>query len=503
MSAARRSGRWLRPPPPGPLEQAELARAGPPDASWFVHTGVRAPRRRRALAPLESWNTPRDHVPHARLRIAGARLRSGTSCSTPSGRCSAPGTERLGLGHGGLSERRGRGTALRAARRTAPADGDFAVRLHARPHHASPTCAGRRRRPDRRQHPAVLPGRVRVLPHRHDQRAPAPDGPGRRRRAARRHRLRAALPPAAARGRPRTRQGRRRPAPAVTRRRVDCGPLSALNFLFSDGEHLYAYRLGVFELHWLRATGTGSSSPPSASPTRAGTTSARTCCSCSRPATTSPTPSACSATERVARRSSSRSSAAAAPRPPSDARRSCCWSTRRRQVGDPARSRRTRAPSCSWRASSTRRSRRAASTTPARRRAPRRADGELVAACGGDGFIGTVAGARAQHRGRARGDPRRARQRLRARAGDPDRAARGRAPGASTAPERMLDVADLRRQPFVCIASLRVRLRREPDRQRDEARQGQPGLPVRGAQGAVAVEARALRRSRSTASGTR
>jgi predicted glutamine amidotransferase len=30
-----------------------------------------------------------------------------------------------------------------------------------------------------------------------------------------------------------------------------CGPLSALNFLFSDGEHLYAYRLGAYELHWL------------------------------------------------------------------------------------------------------------------------------------------------------------------------------------------------------------------------------------------------------------
>jgi glutamine amidotransferase len=30
-----------------------------------------------------------------------------------------------------------------------------------------------------------------------------------------------------------------------------CGPLSALNFLFADGEHLYAYRLGGYELHWL------------------------------------------------------------------------------------------------------------------------------------------------------------------------------------------------------------------------------------------------------------
>jgi predicted glutamine amidotransferase len=28
-------------------------------------------------------------------------------------------------------------------------------------------------------------------------------------------------------------------------------PFSALNFLFSDGERLYAYRLGVFDLHWL------------------------------------------------------------------------------------------------------------------------------------------------------------------------------------------------------------------------------------------------------------
>ena len=29
----------------------------------------------------------------------------------------------------------------------------------------------------------------------------------------------------------------------------------ALNFLFSDGEHLYAYRLGDYELHWLAREG--------------------------------------------------------------------------------------------------------------------------------------------------------------------------------------------------------------------------------------------------------
>jgi predicted glutamine amidotransferase len=34
-----------------------------------------------------------------------------------------------------------------------------------------------------------------------------------------------------------------------------CGPLSALNFLFADGEHLYAYRLGAYELHWLSREG--------------------------------------------------------------------------------------------------------------------------------------------------------------------------------------------------------------------------------------------------------
>jgi predicted glutamine amidotransferase len=34
-----------------------------------------------------------------------------------------------------------------------------------------------------------------------------------------------------------------------------CGPLTALNFLFADGEHLYAYRLGGYELHWLAREG--------------------------------------------------------------------------------------------------------------------------------------------------------------------------------------------------------------------------------------------------------
>jgi glutamine amidotransferase len=46
-------------------------------------------------------------------------------------------------------------------------------------------------------------------------------------------------------------EGLRRAMTAAAR----CAPLSGLNFLFSDGEHLYAYRLGLFDLHWLAREG--------------------------------------------------------------------------------------------------------------------------------------------------------------------------------------------------------------------------------------------------------
>jgi glutamine amidotransferase len=39
------------------------------------------------------------------------------------------------------------------------------------------------------------------------------------------------------------------------RRAVECSPFSGLNVLFSDGEKLFAYRLGLFELHWLARPG--------------------------------------------------------------------------------------------------------------------------------------------------------------------------------------------------------------------------------------------------------
>jgi glutamine amidotransferase len=36
---------------------------------------------------------------------------------------------------------------------------------------------------------------------------------------------------------------------------IERSPLSGLNFLFGDGERLYAYKLGIFELHWLHRPG--------------------------------------------------------------------------------------------------------------------------------------------------------------------------------------------------------------------------------------------------------
>jgi predicted glutamine amidotransferase len=39
------------------------------------------------------------------------------------------------------------------------------------------------------------------------------------------------------------------------RRAVECSPFSGLNVLFSDGEKLFAYRLGLFELHWMARPG--------------------------------------------------------------------------------------------------------------------------------------------------------------------------------------------------------------------------------------------------------
>jgi hypothetical protein len=36
---------------------------------------------------------------------------------------------------------------------------------------------------------------------------------------------------------------------------IERSQFSGLNFIFSDGERLYAYKLGIFELHWLHRPG--------------------------------------------------------------------------------------------------------------------------------------------------------------------------------------------------------------------------------------------------------
>jgi len=41
----------------------------------------------------------------------------------------------------------------------------------------------------------------------------------------------------------------------AVRRVIKIGPFSGINFLFADGERLYAYKLGIFELHWAARDG--------------------------------------------------------------------------------------------------------------------------------------------------------------------------------------------------------------------------------------------------------
>ena len=41
----------------------------------------------------------------------------------------------------------------------------------------------------------------------------------------------------------------------AVRHTVERSPFSGINFLFGDGDRLYAYRLGLFELHWLHRPG--------------------------------------------------------------------------------------------------------------------------------------------------------------------------------------------------------------------------------------------------------
>jgi hypothetical protein len=41
----------------------------------------------------------------------------------------------------------------------------------------------------------------------------------------------------------------------AVRKLIERSPFSGINFLFSDGYKLYAYKLGIFELHWAARPG--------------------------------------------------------------------------------------------------------------------------------------------------------------------------------------------------------------------------------------------------------
>ena len=88
---------------------------------------------------------------------------------------------------------------------------------------------------------------------------------------------------------------------ATLRTTVQCSPFSGLNILFSDGEKLFAYRLGMFELHWLARPGQLLVASERVTDEPAGTASSRTCCSRStRRTSRSRTPSGCWATRSSA-----------------------------------------------------------------------------------------------------------------------------------------------------------------------------------------------------------
>ena len=110
----------------------------------------------------------------------------------------------------------------------------------------------------------------------------------------------------------------------------------------------------------------------------------------------------------------------------------------------------------------------------------------------GDGLIGQVGGALAGD-GRRHGDhPRRARQRPRPRARDPQRDRRRPWPSWPPAPRREIDVGEVNGRRFLCIASMGFDSDANRHRQRDQARQGEPRLRLRGAADARGLEARDL-----------
>ena len=293
-----------------------------------------------------------------------------------------------------------------------------------------------------------------------------------------------------------------------------------LNFLFSDGERLYAYRLGIFELHWLRRPGqllvASERVTDRALAHRAAGRAAR-----ARPRRPRGAARRAAGRRRAGRaaRTSSRIDTSAHLRGEA---RGAAAAERGRAAAAGRVSRRFALlvnPASAGGRALTALPGRARRARPPRRAAPhgdhpqhraRRRGGARRRPSGRDRGGARRRRAAAPARGRPKGRdaalaliPVRARQRLRARARDPDRPARGRpdgrgGPGAAARRGRASTA-----RPFIGHRELRVRLRRQPDRQRGASVVKGNAVYVYAALRALAaLEAGALHGRRSTASST-
>ena len=174
-----------------------------------------------------------------------ARADRGAEPAHPPGRGA-----RLGLGHGRLRSPTAGRPACGASCARLTADG-FRPPRSPGPHLQRARPSRDDGRPHAREHAPVRPRPGGPRPQRHDPPPPPPARAGRA-PAPRPDRHGAPLRAPHARPRPGDVAGSLR---ATVRAVIARSRFSGVNFLLSDGHRLYAYRLGVFELHWLARPG--------------------------------------------------------------------------------------------------------------------------------------------------------------------------------------------------------------------------------------------------------
>ena len=251
---------------------------------------------------------------------------------------------------------------------------------------------------------------------------------------------------------------------------VERSPFSGLNFLFSDGDRLFAYRLGLFELHWLHRPGQLLVASERVTDEHWHTVQQDVLLVLDPDDLDAPHAERLVGDELLAAGARPEGRQAGTP-----ARRGPRRSGRRARAGGSGRQLSRRfallvnpvsaggkalkaLPAVARRAGPparrpTGRSRRAAASTPPRRPRGRPRRARRSRRSSGDGMLRPLAGALKGTHAAAGDHPLRARQRPRARARDPHRPGRGRPRSPSTGPERLLDVANVDGTPFVGIAS--------------------------------------------------